>query len=64
MNAAQKLDGGNPTATFKLTLENEAIGMPLQLGFKKAEFNMVINLSITGVGPVDDIPALITEAPL
>jgi glycosyltransferase involved in cell wall biosynthesis len=63
LKAAQQLSGDSPTASFKVTLEKESIGMPLQLGFKKAEFNMVINMSISGTGPVDEIPALITEAP-
>lgn len=63
LKSAEQLSGDNPAATFKLTLEKEAIGMPLQLGFKKAEFNMVINLSIRGIGPVDEIPALVDEAP-
>lgn len=63
LKAVQQLSGDNPTATFKLTLEKEPIGMPLQLGFRRAEFNMVINLTITGTGPVDEIPALASEAP-
>lgn len=63
LQSAQQLDGDNPTVTFKLNLEREPIGMPLQLGFKKAEFSMVIDMSITGVGPVEEIPALVNETP-
>ena len=63
LNAAKQLSGDNPTANFRLSLEKEPIGMPLQLGFAKAQFSMVIEMSITGTGPVDEIPALVNEAP-
>jgi glycosyltransferase involved in cell wall biosynthesis len=63
LNSAKQLSADNPKATFRVNIENEPIGMPLQLGFEKAQFNMVIDMSITGVGPVDEIPTLVTESP-
>jgi glycosyltransferase involved in cell wall biosynthesis len=63
LKAAHQLSGDQPSTRFTVGLEKEAIGMPLQLGFQKAEFSMKIDVSIKGTGPVDEIPALIHETP-
>ncbi|MEO7602872.1 MAG: glycosyltransferase family A protein [Sphingomicrobium sp.] len=63
LKAAHQLSGDNPSTSFKVGLEKEPIGMPLQLGFRKAEFSMSIDVSISGTDPVDEIPALVNEAP-
>lgn len=63
LKAAEKLDADNPSINFRVSVEKDMIGMPLQLGFRKAQFNMVIDLSITGLGAVEDIPALVGEEP-
>lgn len=59
--AAARLDGTTDTVNFKLDLEREPIGMPLQLGFKKAEFRMSLNFSIVGQGAMTEIPTHIDE---
>ena len=63
LRAAGKLDADNPSVSFKVSVDKEPVGMPLQLGFRKAQFNVAIEMTITGAGPVDEIPALVTEAP-
>ena len=61
MEAATALDGTRNSANFKLDLEREPIGMPLQLGFKKAHFKMSLHLSIVGEEQMDEIPTHIDE---
>lgn len=58
---AAALDGTRNAVNFKVDLENEPIGMPLQLGFKRAKFNMSLNVSIVGEGPMDKIPTHVAE---
>ena len=59
--AAAALDGTTNSVNLKVDLEREPIGMPLQLGFKKAEFRMSLNLSIVGEEQMDEIPTHIDE---
>lgn len=59
--AAAALDGTRDTVNFKVDLEHEPIGMPLQLGFKKAQFKMSLNVSIVGEGRMDKIPTHVAE---
>ena len=59
--AAAALDGSTSSVNFKVDLEKEAIGMPLQLGFRKAQFKMSLQLNIAGEGAVAEIPAHIDE---
>lgn len=62
-NAAETLGDPHNKVNFRVDLDDESIGMPLQLGFKKARFKMSLDLSIIGSEPVDDIPARIDEHP-
>lgn len=59
--AAAALDGTTNSVNFKIDLEREPIGMPLQLGFKKAQFKMSLNLNISGEEAMDEIPTHIDE---
>jgi glycosyltransferase involved in cell wall biosynthesis len=59
--AAAALDGRTNSVNFKVDLEREAIGMPLQLGFRKAQFKMSLQLNISGEGAMDEIPTHIDE---
>ncbi len=59
--AAEAFGAGKNVATLSVDLENESMGMPLQLGFKGARFKMTVNLSISGTDPVEEIPVLIGE---
>ncbi|MEO7655701.1 MAG: glycosyltransferase [Sphingomicrobium sp.] len=56
--AAEALDGQTNTTSVNIEIEKEPIGMPLQLGFQKARFKMSLNLSITGIDPVEEVPLL------
>jgi glycosyltransferase involved in cell wall biosynthesis len=59
--AAAALDGTTNSVNFKMDLEREPIGMPLQLGFKKAQFKMSLILNISGEEAMDEIPTHIDE---
>jgi len=59
--AAAALDGSTNSVNFKVDLEHEPIGMPLQLGFKKAKFKMSLHLNIAGEGAMEEIPTHIDE---
>lgn len=54
--AAAGLGGASNEVHFKVDLDQEAIGMPLQLGYKKAKYKMTLDFSITGEGPMREIP--------
>jgi len=57
MKAATNFAEGQERAMINVDVENEAIGMPLQLGYKKARFKMTLACSIVGEDAVDEIPA-------
>lgn len=59
--AAQKLGGPDRTTKLRVEVDREAIGMPLQLGYKKAEAKVFVEVTITGTGPVEDIPTRIDD---
>jgi len=56
--AAEKL-GTRDTVALSIDLENTPIGMPLQLGYRKAAQRAVLRIEISGTGKVDEIPELI-----
>ena len=51
------------TVALSIDLENKAIGMPLQLGYRRAAQKAVLRIEISGVGKVDEIPELIDPNP-
>jgi hypothetical protein len=55
--AAMGLGEGKDSAVIKVDVEHEPVGMPLQLGYKKARFKMTLSCSITGEEAVEEIPA-------
>ena len=57
MKAATGLGQGQDRALINVDVETEGVGMPLQLGYKKAKFKMTLACSITGEDAVDEIPA-------
>jgi glycosyltransferase involved in cell wall biosynthesis len=59
--AAEAFDGRANNVNFKVDLEREPIGMPLQLGFKKARFKMSLQLNISGEPVTGEIPTHIDE---
>ncbi len=61
MKAATGLGEGQDRALINVDVESEGVGMPLQLGYKKARFKMTLSCSITGEDAVDEIPAHIEE---
>ena len=55
--------GTHDTVALSIDLENKAIGMPLQLGYRRAAQKAVLRIEISGVGKVDEIPELIDPNP-
>ena len=61
MKAARGFGQGQDRALINVDVETEAVGMPLQLGYKKARFKMTLACSLVGEEAVDEIPAHIED---
>ena len=51
--------GARDTVSLTIDLENKPIGMPLQLGYRRASQKVAIRIEVSGLGKVDEIPELI-----
>jgi len=51
--------GGRDTVALTIDLEHKPIGMPLQLGYRRAAQKVVLRIEVSGVDKVDKIPDLI-----
>ncbi|WP_028970218.1 glycosyltransferase family 2 protein [Sphingomonas sp. URHD0057] len=60
--AAQNL-GTRDTVALSIDLENKAIGMPLQLGYRRVTQKVVMRIEVSGVGKIDTIPELVGAQP-
>ena len=60
--AAQNL-GTRDTVALSIDLEDKAIGMPLQLGYRRVTQKVVMRIEVSGVDRVDTIPELVGAQP-
>lgn len=60
---AAELEDGKSVVRLNVEMNKEDVGMPLQLGFKRAKVVVGMSLTLVGEGPVASIPTLIEEEP-
>jgi glycosyltransferase involved in cell wall biosynthesis len=61
--AAAELEHGKSVIRLNVEMNKEDVGMPLQLGFKRAKVLVSLSLQLVGEEPVATIPTLIEEEP-
>jgi len=55
--------GSRDTVALSIDVENKPIGMPLQLGYRRAAQKAVVRVEVSGVGKVEEIPELLDAQP-
>jgi glycosyltransferase involved in cell wall biosynthesis len=53
---AQKLGDQHDRASVTVTIDTRAVGMPLQLGYRKAECTLSVRVELRGTERIDEIP--------
>ena len=56
LNSARELGTSRDTVFLHTVAETMPIGMPLQLGYKKARTRISVKVEVIGEDPVDKIP--------
>ena len=54
-DVAAKL-GDRDSVALSIDLQNTPVGMPLQLGYRRAQHKVTLRVEISGIGKVDEIP--------
>jgi hypothetical protein len=60
---ARDLGSTRDSVSITIDVEKSIIGMPLQLGYRRAGHKVSLKVEVTGVGRVDKIPDTIDQTP-